>query len=204
MSGITAARGRFDGHLAMATRKGAQLAIALALVCGAVAPAVAQQGLSDRAVKAFMNYAWQLTPQKFTKPDGKTVIIDRSKRNEVEVPPAKAAEIILAGRRSAHAQICGLKDEQIANYQSMMNRENASKKWSEQQMVYISQLHLTTIMLLTGKVEVVERQDGKVVVVDEKKAPVKTCTDEERTQVKRQIIEYLKTDPELKNAKKQG
>ena len=42
-------------------------------------------------------------------------------------------------------------------------------------MVYISQLHLTTVMLLTGRIKLVEKQGDKEVVVDESKEPAQTC-----------------------------
>ena len=61
-----------------------------------------------------------------------------------------------------------------------MLRETQSKKWTPQQMVYINQLHLTTVMLLVGKLQVVEGKGDKKVVVKDGKAAARTCTDEQR------------------------
>ena len=62
-------------------------------------------------------------------------------------------------------------------------------------MVYISQLHLTTVMLLTGRIKLVEKEGDKEVVVDEKKAPAQTCTDEQRAKVKELITAYVAREP---------
>ncbi len=168
-----------------------------------LAPAGAQE-LSERSVKAFMDYAWSLTPSKFTKPDGTSVEIDKKDRSKVEVPPETAREIIKAGRLTAHAQMCELPEDQVANYRSLMRREDARNKWTEQQMIYINQLHLTTVMLLTGKIRLVEKQDGaKDVVIDEpKSAKAQTCTDEQRKKVKELIAAYIATGPDLADSSK--
>lgn len=161
-------------------------------------PAYAQD-ISERAVKAFMDYAWSLTPAKFTKPDGTSVEIDKKDRSKVEVPMDTAREVIKVGRLTAHAQMCELPEDQVANYRSLMRREEAKGKWTEQQMIYINQLHLTTVMLLTGKIRLVEKRDGeKDVVIDEpKKAEASTCTDEQRKKVKELIAAYIATGPDL-------
>ncbi|MEM7778247.1 MAG: hypothetical protein AAF732_21910 [Pseudomonadota bacterium] len=165
------------------------------------------QGLSEKAVKTFMNYAWSLTPQKFTKPDGTSVLIDKTKKDEVVVPVQKAREVIMAGRLTAHAQICDLPEAQVANYQSLMRRTQQVEKWTPQQIIYINQLHLTTVMLLTGKIQLVEKRGDKEIVIDDKKeSKARTCSKDERTRVKKLIIEYLNSEPKVKSAssKKQG
>ena len=188
-----------------AGRFGALAAAGLFGVVVASMPASAQ-GLSEKAVKTFMDYAWSMTPAKFTNPEGVTVLIDKSKKDDVVVPLDKAREIIMAGRLTAHAQMCELPEAQVQNFHSLMRRERGSNKWSEQQMIYINQLHLTTVMLLTGKIQLVEKKDGKEIVVDESKAQVKSCTDEQRKQVTQRVLEYLKSEPKLENNKsaKQG
>ena len=104
---------------------------------------------------------------QFSKPDGTTIQIDKKKREEVMVPVETARDVIKVGRLSAHAQVCDLPDDQIANHRTLMREEEAKGKWTPQQMVYISQLHLTTVMLLTGKIKLVEKDgEGKDVVVD--------------------------------------
>lgn len=169
---------------------------ALVAAVAAAAPAVAQE-LSDKSVKTFMEYAWQMVPAQFTKPDGKTVQIDKKKKDEVVVPVDMAKEIIRVGRVSAHAQICELKEDQYLNYNSLMRREQDKKKWSDQQLIYINMLHLTTVMLLTGNIRLVEKDgDKEVVVEDSKKAPP-TCTAEQKTKVKELIASYVAAGPKL-------
>lgn len=184
----------------MNTRAGIVLAgVSALMLLGGVATASANE-LSEKAVKSFMEYAWSLTPQQFSKPDGSVIVIDKSKKNEVLVPIDVARDVIMAGRLSAHAQICDLMDDQISNHRALMRREEVLHKWTPQQMVYISQLHLTTVMLLTGRIKLVEKQGDKEVVVDEDKSPVQTCTEEQRKKVKELITAYVAASPKLPTA----
>ena len=162
----------------------------------AAAPAAFAQDISDKSVEAFMEYAWSMTPAKFTKPSGAVVEINKKEREKVVVPVDTAREVIRAGRMTAHAQMCELSDLQVLNYRSLMKRESDKKKWSEQQMIYINQLHLTTLMLLTGKIQLVEQEGGgKQPVVEDTKGESKSCSDEQRKKVKEIIEAYLKTGP---------
>ena len=162
------------------------------LAAGAVLAPVNAQELSEKATRTFMGYAWQLTPAAFTKPDGTTIQIDKKKFDEVMVPLGVAREVIRAGRLSAHAQVCELAQDQSDNHKSLMRRHVRSKKWTPQQLVYINQLHLTTVMLLTGRIRLVEKQGDKEVVVEEEKREAQTCSDEQRQKVKELIAAYVK------------
>jgi hypothetical protein len=164
------------------------------------APANAQE-MSDRSVTTIMTYAWNYTPDKFTPPTGKTVFIDKKNREKMTVPIEKGREIIKVARLTAHAQICDLTEDQVRNYRSLMLREDASKKWTPQQMVYINQLHLTTVMMLVGKLQIVEQKDGKKVVVKEGQAPPKSCTDEQKKKIKELITAYVASGPKLPSGK---
>jgi hypothetical protein len=170
---------------------GVMLAMALA-----AAPAAGQE-LSEKSVRTFMEYAWSLVPAKFTKPDGAVVEIDKKKKEQVLVPLDVAREVIRVGRLSAHAQVCELGEEQVMNYRSLMKREHEKKKWTEQQLIYVNQLHLTTVMLLTGKIKLVEKDGDKEVVVEESKSNVQTCSAEQRAKVKELIMAYVSTGPKL-------
>lgn len=180
---------------------------AAGLVLGTVVlmngPSEAQE-LSERSVKTFMDYAWSLTPSKFTKPDGTSVEIDKKDRTKAEVPIETAREVIMAGRLTAHAQICELPEDQVANYRSLMRREDAKGKWTPQQMIYINQLHLTTVMLLTGKIKLVEKRDGEkdVVIEEPKSEKAQTCTDEQRKKVKELIAAYVASGPDFADSSK--
>lgn len=179
----------------MNTRAGVVLAGVAATAFFGSAAAVGAQELSEKAVRSFMEYAWSLTPQQFSKPDGNVVVIDKSKKDEVLIPIDVARDVIKVGRLSAHAQVCDLRDDQILNHRAMMRREISKAKWTPQQEVYISQLHLTTVMLLTGKIKLVEKQGDKEVVIDESKEPAQTCTDEQRKKVKELITAYVAASP---------
>jgi len=164
---------------------------------GMTTTALAAQELSDKAVRTFVDYAWSLVPAQFTKPNGQIIVIDKKKKDEVMVPDDVAREVIRVGRFSAHAQVCNLPQEQVDNYQSMMRREEQKKKWTPQQMIFINQLHLTTVMLLTGKIKRVEKEGDTEVKVEESKAPTQTCTDEEKVKVKDVIAAYVKAGPQI-------
>lgn len=162
--------------------------------------AAAAQELSENSLRSFMEYAWSLTPSKFTRPDGRTIEIDKKKKEEIMVAPDVAREVIKVGRISAYAQVCELGEAQIANYRSLMIREEQKKKWTEQQLIYINQLHLTTVMMLTGKVKVVDVEGEKKVEVEETKSKPQTCSDEQRSKVAELITAYVKAGPPLESA----
>ena len=175
---------------------------AMMMAGGVMAGPVAAQELKDESVKTFMEYAWSLTPAQFTTPSGEKVEIDKKKKADVMVPIDMAREVIKVGRLSAYAQVCELKEDQVNNYRSLMYREGdkkdgEKKKWTPQQMIYISQLHLTTVMLLTGKIKLVQKEGDKEVVVEEGKNNTQTCSDEQRTKVKDLITAYVATGPKM-------
>jgi hypothetical protein len=160
-------------------------------------PAWAQnKELSDKSVNLLMHYAWALTPPKFTAPDGKTIEVDKTKPKDVIVPIEAAREVIRVARLTAYAQLCELDEEQRANYQTLMRREEAKASWTDQQLLYINQLHLFTVMTLTGKVAIVDKEgDKQVVVQDGKASKAESCTDTERQRIKAQIVAYINSGP---------
>jgi hypothetical protein len=173
--------------------------VAAVAMLGASGAAHAQgKDLSDKSIGTLMDYAWAITPGKFTLPSGKTIEVDKNNRDSAMVPLETARDIVRTGRLSANAQICGLMEEQASNYQTLMAREVAKAKWTDQQTLYISQLHLFTVMMLTGKVAVVagEGEDKNVKIEETAKPDAKapTCSDAEREKVKAQIIAYVGTD----------
>ena len=176
---------------------GRSWACAAMLAAGVMAAPASAQELSEKATRAFMEYAWSLTPEAFTKPTGETILIDKKKKAEVLIPLDVAGEVIRAGRLSAHAQVCDLAQDQSDNHNSLMRREIASKKWTPQQIVYINQLHLTVVMLLTGRIKLVEKEGGKEVVIEESAKQAQTCTAEQKQKIKELIAAYVKTGPAL-------
>lgn len=184
------------GRAAGRRRRGALACAAVMLLSSGQAFAQAKE-LSDKSIETLMNYAWVITPPKFTTPDGKTIEVDKSKRDQVAIPLDVGRDVVKVGRLSANAQICGLPEEQAANYQTMMAREIAKKKWSDQQLLFISQLHLFTVMMMTGGVKVVDRgekEGDKEIVIDNQKLDkpkADACSDAERGKVKEQLKAYL-------------
>lgn len=152
--------------------------------------------LSDKSVTVLMNYAWALLPAKFTTPAGKVIVVDRTKKAEIMVPLDVAREVIKVARLSAHAQICKLNEKQVENYRTLMRREEAKKDpaWTDQQMLYISQLHLFTVMWLTGNVKLVEKDGEKEVEINvqEQADKEQTCTDVQKKTIEEQIDAYIK------------
>lgn len=184
------------GMAAGRRRRGALACAAAMLLSSGQAFAQAKE-LSDKSIETLMNYAWVITPPKFTTPDGKTIEVDKSKRDQVAIPLDVGREVVKVGRLSANAQICGLPEEQASNYQTMMAREIAKKKWSDQQLLFISQLHLFTVMMMTGGVKVIDRgekEGDKEIVIDNQKLDkpkADACSDAERGKVKEQLKAYL-------------
>lgn len=172
---------------------------ACAIMCGAASGAVAQGqptgGLSDKSVSTIMEYAWQILPQKFTAPDGKVIEVDKkNKRDQAIVPIDTAREVIRVAYNSAQAQICELWEEQAANFDALMRRETAKKKWTDQQRLYIITLHRMTIHAVAGKIRVVET-DGELKVFLEPIEPGKeSCPDDKRKKVAETIEAYVKLD----------
>jgi hypothetical protein len=183
------------------TGKRAKSTVALvwvaALIGGSAAAAQAQnKELSDKSVLTLMRYAWGMVPDKFTTPLGKTIQVDRSKPSDSIVPLDTAREVIRVARLSAYAQLCELPEEQKSNYQTYMKREEAKAKWSDQQMLFMNQLHLFTVMTMTGKVQLVEKDGDKQVIVQEGKAvKTETCTDTEKKKIQEQIMAYVGSTP---------
>ncbi len=173
----------------------AVMAVAVALL-GQMWPVAAQQ-LSERSVRTLMGYAWYMTPEQFTKPNGQKIEVDKKKRREVEVPLETAREVIQVGRLSAHAWTCDLVVDQMNNHRTLMYREHLKKRWSEQQMLYMNQLHLVTVMVMTGKLGLVERGKENQPQVMEKKAEKKTCSEEQKAKVRNAVRTYMRSGPQL-------
>lgn len=189
--------------LALAPEKSARIlapAVALLSAIFATAPASAQE-MKEESVRVLMGYAWAITPDRFTKPNGQMVEIDRNNPKLAEVPMETAREVIRVGRLSAHAQVCDLKEEHVTNFRTFMSREAIKKKWSEQQFVFMNQLHMVTVMLLTGQLKVIESEPGKdgkdVQVVEENVGKKVSCPPEQKAKVRDAITAYLKAGPQI-------
>jgi hypothetical protein len=177
--------------------RGSVAAVCVAgLIGGSAASALAQnKELSDKSVLTLMRYAWGMVPEKFTTPQGKTIVVDKAKTSESMLPLEAAREVILVGRLSAQAQRCELEEELRANFQTLMRREQAKGTWSDQQMLFINQLHLFMVMWLSGRVQLTEKDGDKQVGYENKPAKTETCTDTERKKISAQIMAYVNSAP---------
>ena len=159
------------------------------------AAAQAQSKLSDKSVATLMEYAWQILPSKFTTPGGKVIEVDKTKKAENSVPVEAGREIIRIAYSSAQAQVCELWEEQQANYDALMRREQAKKKWSDQQLLYITTLHRMTIHAVAGKLRVEDKGGELKVYLEPIKPGEGKCTDDQKTKIRDTILAYVKIDP---------
>ena len=174
-------------------RAGLVATVALAGLATSVA-AQTQSKLSDKSVNTLMEYAWQILPSKFTTPAGKVIEVDKSKREANIVPVENGREIIRVAYSSAQAQVCELWEEQQANFDTLMRRENERKKWTEQQMLYITTLHRMTIHAVAGKLRVEEKAGELKVLLEPIKPGEGKCTDEQKAKLRETILAYVKID----------
>jgi hypothetical protein len=168
------------------------------------AEAQSQGKLSDKSVHTLMEYAWQILPTKFTMPDGKVIEVDKTKREGNIVPVENGREIIRVGYSSAQAQICELWEEQQANYDALMRRELIKKKWSDQQLLYITTLHRMTIHAVAGKLRVEEKAGDLKVILEPIKPGEGKCSNEQKAKIKETIVAYVNQDAPAEKAAAAG
>jgi len=158
-----------------------------ALAASAGAEAQSQGKLSDKSVNTLMEYAWQILPSKFTTPDGKVIEVDKSKRDGNIVPMENGRDIIRIGYSSAQAQVCELWEDQQSNYDALMRREVRKKKWTDQQLLYITTLHRMTIHAIAGKLKVEEKEGELKVILEPIKPGEVKCSDEQKGKIREAI-----------------
>jgi hypothetical protein len=151
--------------------------------------------LSAKSVNLITKFALTTIPTEIKQPDGSVLKIDITNEDKIVVPVEDARRIIMVARNSAHAQLCDLPELQAQNYLALMNLEQAKKKWSKEQMLFINRLHLFTVMWLTGNVQLVEKGGGEKpkVVATPKNSKVQACTPEDKESVKANIEAFMKS-----------
>ncbi len=173
----------------------------------------AAKPLKDKTVKILMKYALSLMPEVYTGPDGKKITINKKKPKEVLIPLEDASRIIVVGNRSAKAQNCDLKVMQTLNHNAMVKYETVFKNWTDKQKLFINQLHLFTVLYMTGNVKFGEKApDKSKQIKPPKESELESkykCSDEERQKVSDSIDAYLESvkqliTEELKRRKKLG
>lgn len=151
--------------------------------------------IKDKTVKVLMKFAFSLMPEVYTGPDGKKIAINKKKPDEVMIPVDDARRIILVADRSAKAQNCDLKVMQTLNHNAMVKYEQVFKNWTKKQKLFINQLHLFTVLYMTGNVKFNEKEKTKEEMAAERKAPnlenKYKCSDDERKTVAASVDAYL-------------
>lgn len=167
------------------------ICFAITLVSASVAVAQTQAGkneVSEKTLKTLKALAWQSLPSKIIYGDKRVLEIDKSDPSKVIIPDADAREVIRSAHLTARAHKCDLQELVIANRDALLLRYKNTGKWNESQLQYINALHLYTVQLLVGKVEVVDADKARA-DFDPKTAPlpsagnVGNCNDKEKQDI---------------------
>jgi hypothetical protein len=146
-------------------------------------------GLSDSAVRVLMTYAMSIIPDSYEGPDGKPVKIDKTDPGKFVIPVDDARRVVRAATRSAYAEVCDLKDLARANFETLMKGEEA-RKWSKDQMLLISALHMFSVSYFTGSIKITtEEVPDKAAPKPQGTAPVAVAKNGE------QPVQPTATDP---------
>ncbi len=170
----------------------------MGLVCASIAlPVTAQEQKkqpSDRTVDFLKTFVEGfLIPDEIPLADGTKMKVDRANETEMKkfaIPRDDMRRIIRIAYSGATAEICKRMDLQESAYRWMKAEEIKKKKWSKQQLFFISRLFVATVMWQTGSAsgvvkdedgaEKVDTSPGAAIVAETKKI---ICTDARRETV---------------------
>lgn len=165
---------------------------------------------SDRTVDFLKTFVEGfLIPDEIPRSDGTKIKVDRKDKAEMgkfAIPRDDMRRIIRIAHSGANAEICERVDLQQSAYRWMRGEEHKKKKWSEQQLFFISRLYVATVMWQTGQASVIVdgEKSEKVGTAsnreEEALAKKAICTDNKREGVKR-LEAFLKEKGVLKKAK---
>jgi hypothetical protein len=140
-------------------------------------------GVSEKTLKTLKLLAWQSLPSKIILADKRVVEIDKSDPKQIIIPDEDAQRIIRVAHLTARAHQCDLQELVIANRDALMKAEKALNKWSESQLHYINTLHLYTVQLLVGKIEVAEEGKDPTAAPPPKPAETPQCSESEKKEI---------------------
>lgn len=158
-------------------------------------------GLSDRFVRVMQGLAWDRMPTKLEF-QGKMIELDKSDPNKFMLPLDEAREVIVIADRSATAILCDMEESALTNFHALMEAEEASKKWSHEQLHMIKWLHIAVVMVRTeDRTEQVAAADQasqgeavkRVVSAKERARKEGLCTAENKARVQENIDKYVKS-----------
>ncbi len=166
------------------------LGFAVTLLSASIAVAQtppAKSDVSDKTLKTLKALAWQSLPTRIIQSDKKIVEIDKSDPSKIIIPDADAREVIRVAHLTARAHRCDLQELVIANRDALILRERKTGRWTDSQLQYINTLHLFTVQLLVGKVDVVDAEAPRP-EFDPKTAPMPpanavNCNEEEKQEI---------------------
>ena len=161
-----------------------------------------QGGLSDRTVRILASYAWTNIPDEVSKPDGTRVPVKGVGIDKFLLSMEDTKRVVGIADRTAQAKICGLKELSNANEVTLMQQEERSKRWTDNQMAWIFWLHRTVVRLRAfdsdraiaeiKKLKLDPKAEKKA-IADAKRFKKPTCSDEKRDEVRKQIDEFVKS-----------
>lgn len=175
--------------------------VAGAISFGAFLPAQAQDANknksqpSDRTVDFLKTFVEGfLIPKDIPLKDGKSLKVDLSNADQMKkftIPRDDMRRVIRLAYNGANAEICKREDLQRTAYNWMKDQELKKKKWSNEQLFFISRLYIATVMWQTGKAQVVVEGEEDAVNASQK-APGSinsntevVCTDSKKQSVQR-------------------
>lgn len=132
--------------------------------------------VSDKTVKTLKALAWRFLPSRVVQAGRGVIEIDKSDPSKIVIPDVDAREIIREAGLTARAHKCELQDLVIANRDAILEREKKTGRWTEGQLQYINVLHLSTVQLLLGRVDVVDAKPGAV-------SSAVTCNEKEKQDI---------------------
>jgi hypothetical protein len=126
-------------------------------------------------------YALGAIPDEVRDRNGVMIKLDKSDPNKYLIPLDDTRQVIKVATRSAYAEACDLHDLEKANYETLMRGEEARKIWSEEQLLFISALHLFSTSYFAGRGQVTLEDIPAKDAAAAKAAPVETITSKKLT-----------------------
>ena len=111
-------------------------------------------GLSDSAVRVMSTYALSVLPDEYPTPSGEMAKLDKSDPNKYLIPTDDARRVIKVATRSAYAEVCNLPQMEKANFDTMIQSEQARNVWSHEQMMFIHALHTFATSYFAGNAKI--------------------------------------------------
>jgi hypothetical protein len=113
-------------------------------------PSATKGGLSDSAVRVMSTYALSVLPDEYPAASGEMIKLDKSDPNTYLIPADDARRVIKVATRSAYAEVCNLPQLEKANFDTMIQSEQARNVWSREQLMFIHALHTFATSYFAG------------------------------------------------------